>query len=583
VVKKVDLGRNDAETEGLGAASDDGAFSLRIVQGELAETHALPPGAELVVGRGRGVDIVIDDPSLSRRHAVIRVGQKVTIEDCGSQNGTRVGDAKLAPGERVELHAGTVIALGNVRGFVQRGALPRRPRRIWARVQFEKRMRDAIASDVRRSARFVFARWKLVGPVPAALVEETLLRAARAEDVVAQLGGDEYAFFFADRGRAAVDEALAPARATLTQAGARILAGVAEYPAEALSFEELVGRASADMATADARASSSEAPVAEMDRLRELVEKVAVGTIPVLLFGETGVGKELLAKEIHTRSLRAARPFVRLNCAAFSEDLLASELFGHEKGSFTGAHQAKAGLLEVAEGGTVFLDEIGELPLSMQAKLLRVFEERAVMRVGSLAPRPIDVRFVAATNRDLEAEAAAGRFRRDLFFRLSGVVISIRPLRERVAEIDVLARGFVLESAHAAKRASAPVVSEEALAVLRAHDWPGNVRELRNTMERAVLLCNGDAILPEHLPLDRMRSSMRAATATGAPPPPPPPPGAAMPLRAELAGIERARMLETLAQCGGNQTQAAKLLGISRGTLIARLAAYDVPRPRKRS
>jgi DNA-binding NtrC family response regulator len=243
---------------------------------------------------------------------------------------------------------------------------------------------------------------------------------------------------------------------------------------------------------------------------------------------------------------------VCINCAALSEPLLESELFGHERGAFTGATGAKPGLLETAPGGTVFLDEVGELPAALQAKLLRVIETRELTRVGSVRPRQIDVRFIAATNRDLEAEVARGTFRRDLFFRLNGMTLSLPPLRARPREIPVLCRLFLKELSGAAGRKTPPRLTAEALAQLCAHGWPGNVRELRNAIERALLLAPGDEIGIEHLP--------------GAAPAP--------------VG-ERERILAVLAACAGNQSRAARELGISRKVLLARLDAYGVKRPRK--
>ena len=293
----------------------------------------------------------------------------------------------------------------------------------------------------------------------------------------------------------------------------------------------------------------------------EVARRVAQGLVNVIIAGETGAGKEIFAELIHRRSPRAARTFLRLHCAAISETLLESELFGHERGAFTGAHAAKPGLLETADGGTVFLDEIGELPPATQVKLLRVLEERSILRIGGLRPRPVDVRFVAATNRDLAAEVVAGRFRRDLFFRLNGISLVVPPLRERREEIVGLARHF-----------AAPVdLSPEALAVLLAHSWPGNVRELRNAIERAILLCGAGPIRPEHL-AELEPSRLVAITAS-------PSPGT---LRAELDTLERDRIEQALEEHGGNQTRAARALGISRGTLIARLASYGLTRPRKR-
>jgi transcriptional regulator with PAS, ATPase and Fis domain len=301
-----------------------------------------------------------------------------------------------------------------------------------------------------------------------------------------------------------------------------------------------------------------------------LVQRVAPSAISVLILGETGVGKEVLARMIHERSPRAQEQFVAVNCAAITESLLESELFGHEKGAFTGAAQAKPGLLESASGGTVLLDEVGEMPATLQAKLLRVLEQREVMRVGSLKPRPIDVRFIAATNRDLEELVQQGVFRRDLFFRLNGISIVIPPLRERVAEIKPLAMAFVEEALRQAGRRDGLTIDSEALDFLERYRWPGNIRELRNIVDRAVLLCSGGVITFKHLPVQ----SMLASSAL------PPPPGdgeAASPVDQE----HRARVIQALEQSAWNQTRAARVLGVSRRTLITWLQKLDLPRPRK--
>jgi transcriptional regulator with GAF, ATPase, and Fis domain len=307
-----------------------------------------------------------------------------------------------------------------------------------------------------------------------------------------------------------------------------------------------------------------------MRALYGVVEKVAVGTISVLLLGETGVGKEVVARAVHSLSPRHDQSFVAINCAALSESLLESELFGHEKGAFTGAAATKMGLLESAHGGTVFLDEVGELPLSLQVKLLRALEERQVLRVGGLKPRDIDVRFVSATNRDLEADVKTGSYREDLLYRLNGVTLQIPPLREREQEIDAMARVFADESAVALGRPS-PSLSAEALALLRSHPWPGNIRELRNVVERAVLLAD-EVIRSEHLP---WHAAPTLAPTTGAMAP------AATPIKtsADKVDDEEVRIRQALIECGGNQTRAAKLLGVSRRTLTRRLSHYDIARP----
>ena len=306
-----------------------------------------------------------------------------------------------------------------------------------------------------------------------------------------------------------------------------------------------------------------------MRRLYEVAARVARGTISTLIIGETGTGKEVLAEFVHRSSPRAAGPLVRVNCAAFAESLVESELFGHERGAFTGAVRDRAGLLEAADGGTVVLDEVGELPPAIQAKLLRVVEDRAVLRVGATAPRTVDVRFIAATNRDLEAEVAAGRFRRDLYFRLAGAVLVVPPLRDRPDEIAPLARAFLAAAAAALGR-SVPTLDDAAVAALGAHAWPGNLRELRNVIERAVLLADGDRISPAELPFATTPAPAPALAARG---------GA---LASEVAALERQRIVDALARHDGNQTRAAASLGMPLRTFVKRIEQYGLPRPRRR-
>ncbi|MEQ8571833.1 MAG: sigma 54-interacting transcriptional regulator [Deltaproteobacteria bacterium] len=302
-----------------------------------------------------------------------------------------------------------------------------------------------------------------------------------------------------------------------------------------------------------------------MQQLYDLIDRIAVGSISVLIFGETGVGKEVTAEAVHLRSRRRDGPFVRLNCAALTESIIESELFGYEKGAFTGAVASKRGLIEAADGGTLFLDEIGELPLSSQVKLLRVLEERRVRRVGALESHPVDVRIVAATNRDLEREIAAGSFREDLYFRLNGMPLEVPPLRLRKSEIAALAERFVTLVCTRDPHLVPPPISTQALAHLERYDWPGNIRELRNVIERAVLLAQGGTIEVEHVPLDGVVTSTKTAAA----------------LPSQVQAFERDRIVAALAACDGNQTQAAERLGIARRTLINRLDQYDIERPRK--
>jgi transcriptional regulator with GAF, ATPase, and Fis domain len=328
-----------------------------------------------------------------------------------------------------------------------------------------------------------------------------------------------------------------------------------------------------------------------MRELHRIVDLVAKGDLSVVLLGETGTGKDILADAIHRRSPRAASAYVRLNCAALPENLLESELFGYERGAFTGAVQAKPGLLEIADGGTLFLDEFAELPLTVQAKLLRVLENREITRVGGLRSRRVDVRFVSATNRDLAAQVRAGAFRQDLYFRLNGITLTIPPLRSRRAEIAPFAREFIRE---ACRRVGRPelAMSDRAYAFLDAQSWPGNVRELKNAIDRAVTLCTGDLIDVHHLaPTEGGFAPATATTQDTLTFPVPSSPtlpdlsGADLGLhedaRRAARELERRRIAEAMERCGGNQTRAAQLLRISRRTLVARLTEYGFARPLK--
>jgi len=316
--------------------------------------------------------------------------------------------------------------------------------------------------------------------------------------------------------------------------------------------------------------------------LYEQVTRAARSPISVLVLGETGVGKEVLARTIHERSPRARAPFLELNCAALPLSLLEAELFGHEKHAFTGAGQARPGLLEAADKGTIFLDEVGELPAAIQIKLLRVLEDRKVTRIGGRTSRQLDLRFIAATNRDLVAEVAAKQFREDFFFRLNGVSFTIPPLRARTAEIAPLAERFLAAVSQTLDRTEPLRLSPEVVRYLEGHRWPGNVRELRNVIERAAVLACGDIIVPADLPghITQLDRGPARPTPLPAPAPPTPLPATAGPLP-EAEATERERIVQALEQCAGNQTRAARLLGISLRTLVNRLAAYGLARPRK--
>ena len=341
------------------------------------------------------------------------------------------------------------------------------------------------------------------------------------------------------------------------------------FPPDAGKLRELVmrcHRASARGTAAVPASQSAESIVGESPRMLEAfktIARVSRSTATVLVRGESGTGKELVARTIHERSARAKGPFVAVNCAAIPENLLESELFGHEKGAFTGAIARRIGRFERASGGTLFLDEIGDMSLALQAKILRVLQEREVERVGGNAAVPVDVRLIAATHRDLDRDVRAGRFREDLYYRLAVVTVQLPALRERGEDLRVLAEHYMMR--YAAEYAR-PVqsLSQEVLATLRTYSWPGNVRQLRNVMESSVLLADSDALLPCHLPPE-----------VSAPSPETPAVEAGAPL-VTLSELERRHIQKVMSVSGWQMNVAAEILGIHRNTLRRKLAEYGI-------
>jgi PAS domain S-box-containing protein len=312
--------------------------------------------------------------------------------------------------------------------------------------------------------------------------------------------------------------------------------------------------------------------IAESPSMREVlhfVRRVAASeATTILLEGENGTGKDLIAKTLHYQSLRQAEPFIAINCAAIPETLLESELFGYEKGAFTDARQQKRGIFELADKGTLFLDEIGEIPLMLQAKLLRVLEEQSFRRLGGLKDIRLDLRVVAATNKNLREAVQEGAFRQDLYFRLNVIHITIPPLRQRPEDIPPLV-DFFIEHYNAKFKRHIEGVTAEAQRLLVAHDWPGNVRELRNAIERAMILEEGPRITPASLPIAISQMGPRAAPAAPAPP--------VIPDEGlSLEENERALLARALEKTRGNQTQAARLLKITRDTLRYKMKKFNL-------
>ena len=545
---------------------------LLVVRDGTYTTHALPATGDIAIGRLQGSDVTIDHESISRRHALLRLGPPITIEDLGSANGTRVRDAAIAPGERVAVAPGEMVELGSVVVIVQVCAPAAPVRHVRGHDYFEARVAEECAR-AKRSRTGLALLHVSSGNATGERTERAIAEVVRDMDVVGAYAPGEYEILLPEVN---AEHALAVARrisVSLAGEGAPTRIGAAGYPQDGRDADTLMSHARA-AALADRAAAPDAGPLVVEDgpmrHLYQLVDRVAGSEISVLILGETGVGKEVLAERLHRRSPRAGRPFLRLNCAALSESLLESELFGHEQGAFTGAAKTKPGLLETADGGTAFLDEIGECPPAMQVKLLRVIEERKVMRVGGLESRAIDVRFLAATNRDLDAEVARGAFRQDLYFRLDGITLYMPPLRDRGSEILPLAHRFAEAAARRDGR-SVPRIDPEAEAMLLAYAWPGNIRELRNVVERAVLLASGDIIEPQHLPGEKFRAAGDSVAA-----PPPDPAAELPPLEDQVRDLEIQQLREALRRAGGVKKHAAALLGIPLRTFHTKLRRYGL-------
>ena len=360
---------------------------------------------------------------------------------------------------------------------------------------------------------------------------------------------------------------LITAYADLRQAVEAVKGGADDYLAKPVDLDELETAISDAIGPAGEEARGAGRPIPELPKgfvcesppMRRVVETVAVvapSSAPLLISGESGTGKEMVAQLAHRWGPHPEGPLVAANCAGLPESLIESELFGHTKGAFTGASEARQGFFRAAHGGTLFLDEIGELPLRLQPKLLRALESGQVMPVGSDTPVAVETRLVAATNRNLEQAVSEGQFREDLYYRINVVELTVPPLRERREDVLPLARRFAVEFAGGPVR-----LSPQAVQCLLAYTWPGNVRELRNAVQRACLMCRGDVILGEHLPPKIAALASHPAQAESD--------------RGRLSQVERATILATLDECNGNRTHAAKKLGISRRALIYKLRVIE--------
>ena len=574
-------GDADAPTwKAIDAGNGGAPLALYVTGPRGGARHVLPEGL-VTLGRGGESTIVIDDPRVSRSHAGLHVDQVMRLTDLGSANGTVLAGRRLATGEALPIAVGETFFIGDS-ALVVRFTSPRPPGPHVVSSWDEVRERFRRPSKAGAEGMMLVMRAQDLRPA----------RRATWEAVVGEIldSSREWLMWLGDDcfllGLDAATEADRPrlereilrhffSWSTVARVEARLcdaaqLAALAEEPSRFFGGDSSLTLSRGRILLRDPA----------MLALRQAVARVANAPVNVLVLGETGVGKDVVASMVHEGSNRAARPFVGVNCASLPEALLESELFGHERGAFTGAVTAKPGLLETADGGTVFLDEIGDLPSALQAKLLRAIESRTISRLGAVRSHTVDLRFVAATNRDLQAEVASGRFRRDLFYRLNTVTLTVPPLRDRRSEIEPLARLF-LESASARFAIPELALSAASVSALLRHAWPGNVRELRNAIERAVLLCRGSVIEPADLGLPPGADSPSAPAVADLTVPPVLSPGLETTGGGDAAVAARVRIERALLDSAGNQSRAAKLLGMPRRTLVRQIARLKLPRPRK--
>ncbi len=515
--------------------------------------------------------------SVSRRHATIRIDDGVLrIADLGSHNGTRVNGELV--GESRMLASGDVATVGDVVLVVHFSTPAVVARAAYAEAGWRRRLAEELVRAItfKRSLGVVVIQ----GATPASLGANL-----RLIDVIGTSDDGQVLLLLPEVDREQARDIAQKAIALVPTARA----GLAMCPTDACDADTilLAARSATRRAepgrVADAAESATKIELGTrqvliadpaMNRVFALLERLAASELPVLITGETGVGKENAAYAVHHWSKRS-EPFVAVNCAAIGpESLVDAELFGYDKGAFTGALAAKAGLFESASGGTVFLDEVGELPLAIQAKLLRALEVKRITRLGETRERAIDVRVVAATNRSLEDEVKSGRFRQDLYFRLSGATVILPPLRDRRTEIPMLARAFLADACARSSRGSM-TITPAAMQVLLTYSWPGNVRELKNTMEYVMAAAPDDNVEPLDLP-ERLGGSAASSAIATIPTDVITDGKAFRPVADELKELERRRMAEALAATGGVKTKAAQLIDMPIRTFTLKLKQYKL-------
>ena len=564
-----------------------GPAYLLVIENDSMRVVHLPATGQFVIGRSSDVELQLTHGSVSRRHAAIRIDHDnvLRVADLGSHNRTRVNGAEIQ--EWHTLASGDVVLVGEVT-LVVHVSTTGRP--VGRETYGEAGWRRRLAEEMDRAITFrrTLAVIALDGVDASALsgLGDTL----RMIDVLG-VDSDGHALLLLPE--VAREQATAIAKAAVESIAARVpnvRAGVALCPHDAADANTILfsARKAAKSAkpgtVAEAGSAAKYVELGDrrvlyldpaMSRVYSLLERLAPSQLPVLITGENGVGKENAAYAVHYWSKRSG-PFVAQNCGGIHEATAESTLFGHDKGAFTGAAVAKPGLFEAAAGGTVFLDEIGDLPLAIQVKLLRALEAKTITRLGETRERAIDIRLVAATNRDLNAMVKAGTFREDLLHRIAGATVVLPPLRDRCCEIPLLARQFLDEACSREKRPP-KVITPEAMQVLLTYHWPGNVRELRNEMNYVAVAAPDDHVEPSDFQEKLGGASQAMPSTTG------PvealnldPPATFRPIADELRELERRRMAEALVAANGVKTRAAQLIEMPIRTFTLKLKQYKL-------
>ncbi|MBV8763244.1 MAG: sigma 54-interacting transcriptional regulator [Deltaproteobacteria bacterium] len=599
---------NETMTEGSrGGSHEPARVYLLVFHGDSSRMIPLRADGDVVIGRDAVADVVLSDAAVSRKHACLTlIDGLATLRDLDSANGTKINGEAIT-GSR-PLVSGDVLTIGSATISFQTSSRRPAAREFLSLTQLQ----EHASTEIERSSRFqrplamLAINLGLDGRVDRVAVARALEARLRVLDSIGWSGSDQLLLVQPETDAAGARIAADALLGVLQRIAPAARAGVASWPDDGDDVDTLIGsaRMAAQVADPGGVADADRSPstrtigtqvvvVADpaMSRVYGLIERLAKTDLTVLVYGETGTGKELATTALHHWSARAAHPLVSLNCAAITESIVERELFGHEKGAFSGAVATREGLLEAADKGTVFLDEIGELSLAIQAKLLRVLETKRLTRIGDVREREIDIRIVAATNRDLEAAIEAGTFRRDLYYRLCGATLWLPPLRDRRRELPLLAQRFLSEACSRIGR-DALVLSSTALHVLSSYDWPGNVRELKNVMDYLAATCE-DVVQAEQIAArlrtvrPPMRSEMRPEMRSIVEPAPPEPPAAGgktfRPLEDELRELEKRRIEEALAAFAGNQTRAAEAISMPLRTFVNKVRQYNLsPRSAKR-